>query len=60
MTYLHLIVIVHRLSTSIKKYKHKEQQKNKTKCEGLTNKSTKAPNIFEIFCYQKMYATVTN
>ena len=35
-----------------KKYKHKEK-KNKTKCEGLTNKSTKASNIFEIFCYRK-------
>jgi hypothetical protein len=34
-----------------KKYKHKE--KNKTKCDRLTNISTKASNIFEIFCYQK-------
>ena len=34
-----------------KKYKHKE--KKKTKCEGLTNKSTKASNIFGIFCYRK-------
>jgi hypothetical protein len=34
-----------------KKYKHKE--KNKTKCEGPTNKSTKALNIFGIFCYRK-------
>jgi hypothetical protein len=33
-----------------KKYKHK---KKKTKCEGLTNKSTKAPNIFRIFCHRK-------
>ena len=31
-----------------KKYKHKE---NKTKYEELTNKSTKAPNIFGIFYY---------
>jgi len=49
--YLHLTVIIHRLSTSTKKYKHKE--KNKTKCEGPTNKSTKALNIFGIFCYRK-------
>ena len=35
-----------------KKYKHKEKI-NKTKCEGLINKSTKAPNIFGIFCYRK-------
>ena len=34
-----------------KKYKHKE--KNKIKCKGPTNKSTKAPNIFGIFCYRK-------
>jgi len=34
-----------------KKYKHKE--KNKTKCMGPTNKSTKAPNIFGILCYRK-------
>jgi len=34
-----------------KKYKH--TKKNKTKCEGPTNKSTKALNIFGIFCYRK-------
>ena len=50
-TYLHLTVIVHRLSTSTKNTNTKK--KNKTKCEGLTNKSTKAPNIFGIFCYRK-------
>jgi hypothetical protein len=33
-----------------KKYKHK---KKKTKCEGATNKSMKAPNIFGILCYRK-------
>jgi hypothetical protein len=48
-TYLHLTVIVHRLSTSTKN----TNTKKKTKCEGLTNKSTKAPNIFRIFCHRK-------
>jgi hypothetical protein len=50
-TYLHLTVIVHRLSTFTKNTNTKK--KNKTKCEGPTNKSTKAPNIFGIFCYRK-------
>jgi hypothetical protein len=50
MIYLHLTVIVHRLSTSTK---NTNTKKKKTKCEGLTNKSTKAPNIFGIFCYRK-------
>ena len=50
-TYLHLTVIVYRLSTSTKNTNTKK--KNKTKCEGLTNKSTKAPNIFGIFYYRK-------
>ena len=50
-TYLHLTIIVHRMSISIKKYKHKE--KNKTKCMGPINKSTQASNIFGIFCYRK-------
>jgi len=48
--YLHLIVIVHKLSTSTKNTK---TEKNKTKCEGPTNKSMKAPNIFGIFYYRK-------
>ena len=51
MSYLRLTVIVHRLSTSIKNTNRKK--KNKTKCEGATNKSMKAPNIFRIFCYRK-------
>jgi hypothetical protein len=50
MTYLHLTVIVHTLSTSTK---NTNTEKNKTKCEVPTNKSTKAPNIFGIFCYRK-------
>ena len=53
MTYLYLIVIVHRLSTSIKNTNTKNNKKNKTKCEGPTTKSTKAPNIFGTFCYRK-------
>jgi hypothetical protein len=51
MSYLRLTVIVHRLSTSIKNTNSKK--KIKTKCEGATNKSTNAPNIFGIFCYRK-------
>ena len=50
-TYLHLTIIVHRLSTSTKNTNTKK--KNKTKYEGLTNKSTKAPKFFGILCYRK-------
>jgi hypothetical protein len=39
------------LSTSTKNTNTKK--KNKTKCEGPTNKSMKALNIFGIFCYRK-------
>jgi len=46
-----------RIEHIYKNYKHKE--KNKTKCEGPTNKSTKAPNIFGIFCYRKRVHLVT-
>jgi len=49
--YLHLTVIVHRLSTSTKNTNTKK--KNKTKYEGPANKPTKASNIFGIFCYWK-------
>jgi hypothetical protein len=53
---LHVIFAFNSNSSQIehiyKKYKHKEK-KNKTKCEGATNKSMKAPNIFGIFCYRK-------
>jgi hypothetical protein len=50
-TYLHLTVIVYILSTSTKNTNTKK--KNKTKCEGLTNKSTKAPNFLEFSIIEK-------
>ena len=50
-TYLHLTVIVHRLSTSTKNTNTKK--KNKTKCEGPTNKPTMVPNIFWNFLLSK-------
>ena len=50
-TYLHLTVLVHRLSTYTKNTKIKG--KKNTKCEGPTNKSTKAPKYFWNFLLSK-------
>ena len=52
MTYLHLTVIVHRLSTSKKKYKHKEK-KIKQSVRGSQINQRRPPNIFGILCYRK-------
>jgi len=37
----------------IAKIKYKHEEKNKIKCEGPTNKSTKTPECFWNFRYQK-------
>ena len=51
-TYLHLTIIVHRLSTQLKK-NTKCKEKNKSMCEGPTNKSTKIPKYFQNFLVSK-------
>jgi len=58
MSYLRLTVIVHRLSTSIKNTNTKK--KNKTKCEGPTNKSTKTHKYFWNFLILKRWLVWPN
>jgi hypothetical protein len=51
MTYLHLTVIVHRLSTSTKTYKHKEKIIQSVRGPKINQR--RPPNIFGILCYRK-------